>query len=127
LVELAGGGPVAGVTKDGGEGVLQGGTAHFTVDPDRVVKLRNDIDALATDVLAYARGVGYGYQMQPPGADPVSADTAVIFTGNGERALEALRAFWQTLDSFKSSLDQSIKKYGLTEDEAEIAFKGRKA
>jgi PE family protein len=118
---------VAGVTKDGGEGVPQGGTAHFTVDPDRVVKLRNDIDALTTDIDKYLTSLGNAYQMQPPGADPVSFDTAAMFTGNGERALTALQTFRSTLTAFSSSLNESIKKYATTEGEAERALRDGKA
>lgn len=118
---------MAGVTKDGGDGVRQGGTAHFTVDPDRVVKLRNDIDALAADVDEYRSGILNSYQMQPPGADPVSFDTVAMFTGNGERALNALRAFRDQLQAFSSSLDESAKHYTATEGEAKRVFKNGKA
>jgi PE family protein len=118
---------VAGATKDGGEGVLQGGTAHFTVDPDRVVKLRDDVKAIEDELNQYLRVSGLRNAMKPPGTDPVSFDTAAMFTGNGERALEAATSFSGQLKDFRESLDAAIKKYQLSDETAERTFKGRSA
>jgi PE family protein len=113
---------VAGVTKDGGEGVPQGGTAHFTVDPDRVVKLRDDVKSIANDLQTYLSQSEHSFAMMPPGADPVSFDTADMFTGNGDRAMTAARAFYQRLKSFGEALDAAAKKYELADEEGNASF-----
>lgn len=118
---------MAGMTKDGGDGVLQGGTAHFTVAPDRLVKLRNDIQAIEDDLQIYLSRNEHSFAMFPPGTDPVSFDTANVFTSNGDNAIAAARAFYQRLKDFREALDAAAKKYRLADENGEASFTGRKS
>ena len=118
---------MAGVTKDGGDGVPRGGTAHFTVDPDRVVKLRNDVKAIEDELSEYLQGAGLRNRMRPPGTDPVSFDTANMFSGNATRALEAAEQFRARLTGFRASLDKAAKKYENADESSEVALRSSRS
>ncbi len=93
------------------------------VDPDQVLQLKAELQPIHDEVYEFLNRKASGMMMRPPGADPVSSDTADAFNENAQAAIDAARGFMGELKRVLDTLDQTIKTYNLVEDTNTQAFR----
>jgi hypothetical protein len=93
------------------------------VDPAQVLSLKAELQPIHDDIENFLNTKGRAMAVQPPGADPVSSETADAFNENAQSALDAAWGYLAELKSVLGTLDQAVKTYNLVEDTNTQAFR----
>ncbi|MBC6448071.1 PE domain-containing protein [Actinokineospora xionganensis] len=109
---------------DGGGGAAQAGgaigsglgMATMVVKPENILALRNDLTEIRDEVRDFLRYESELMRVRPPGADPVSRDSAEAFSQNAGSAIEAADGYVMELSAVIDALDETARAYGLVEE-----------
>ena len=92
------------------------GPSTVRVDPDKVLALKADLQLIHDEIYEFLNTNAGAMVMRPPGADPVSSDTANAFNQNVQAAVDASWGYLDEVKSVLDALDQAAKTYNLVED-----------
>lgn len=98
-------------------------TSTLRVEPEQVLELKAELQAIHTEVEEFLYGSGRAMTMRPLGADPVSSETAQAFNENTQAAVDAAFGYLEALEGILNALDQAAKTYNLVEDANTMAFR----
>lgn len=110
-------------TGDTGTPDTSAGPSTLRVEPDQVIRLKNELQPVYDEVNDFLRTKAQGMVMRPLGADAVSSDAATAFNENSQAAAEAARGYLDQLKAVLDALDQAVRTYNLTEDDRVQAFR----
>jgi hypothetical protein len=113
--------------QDGGAGGAIGsglGLATLHVDLDQVVALKAELEAIRDEADEYVSAKREALMVRPLGADPISSDTAEVFTQNGHTAIRAARGYVEELTRVVEALERTAMAYGMVEETGKITFQG---